>query len=78
MQEKQIYNAGYRALIAKFKARRKQLGLSQAEVARKLGVQRSWIGKIEQCELKLTLLGFVKLCGVLGLDPRKMIRMLEE
>ena len=62
MPSKQIHDRGYRQLVATLKATRKEQGLTQAEVAARLGVCRTWVSKIESCEVGLDLLGVIRLC----------------
>ena len=76
--EKEIYNAGYRQLVARLREARKGLGLTQQEVADRLGAGRTWVAKIEMCELRLDLLQFVRLCRVYGLKAREVIGVMEE
>lgn len=78
MIEKEIYDPGYRKLVARLKHARKKAGMSQEEVAGKLGCCRTRVAKIEQCELGLHLLGFARICRVYGLDPKKVIEMIEK
>ena len=77
MPDKQIYNPRYRALVARLKHARLSLGLSQAQVARRLGLCRTWVAKIECCELRLDLLHFVKLCRLYGLRASEVIGGME-
>lgn len=49
MTDKQIYHAGYRKLVARLKQARLKAGMKQADVAAKLGRNRTWIAKIECC-----------------------------
>jgi transcriptional regulator with XRE-family HTH domain len=77
MPERQIHRCDYRQLIASLKAARKSVGLSQAQVAARLGVSRTWVSKIESCELNLTIVGFVTLCRLYGLRAAAVIRKLE-
>jgi transcriptional regulator with XRE-family HTH domain len=74
MSEKQIYDPRYRELVAHLKATRKKLGLTQAEVASKLGLCRTWVGKIECCELGLDLLHFIRICEVYGVRAGEVVR----
>jgi hypothetical protein len=41
-------------------------------------VNRSWVGKIECCELNLTLVRFVRLSGAYGFVAARLIRLLAE
>jgi transcriptional regulator with XRE-family HTH domain len=77
MSEKEIFNAEYRQLIGSLRDARKKLGLTQAEVASKMAVNRTWVAKVEGCELRLDLLHFVRLCQVYGLRARELIGEME-
>jgi transcriptional regulator with XRE-family HTH domain len=77
MCEKQIYNAKYRATISALRDIRKKLGLTQAQVAIRLGVGRTWISKIELGELRLDLLHLTILCRVYRVDIHDVIRHME-
>ena len=76
--EKQIYNARYRRVVAVLKAARKKAGLTQANVADKMGVNRTWVAKVEGCELRLDLLHFVMLCQLYRVQARDIIQEMEE
>jgi transcriptional regulator with XRE-family HTH domain len=57
---------------------RKELGLSQRDVAKKLEVTRSLVGKIETGDRRLDILEMIVYCKVLSIDPHKIINFLEE
>lgn len=77
MNEKQIFNPQYRTVIARLKTVRKERGFTQAEVARRMGVGRSWVSKIECHEHGLDLHHLVGLCQVYGLRAHEIIRLME-
>jgi len=78
MPSKQIHDRGYRQLVATLKATRKAHGLTQAEVAARLGVCRTWVSKIESCEVGLDLLGLIRLCRVYGLKTATAVEAMEK
>ena len=47
-------------------ALRRHLGLSQAELARRMGVSPSAVGMYEQGRREPSLEGIVRLCGIFG------------
>ena len=51
------------------KAARERAGLSQREVARRLGFDETSYGKIERGDRVLDVVEFVALAGALGTDP---------
>jgi transcriptional regulator with XRE-family HTH domain len=77
MSEKQIYSDGYRTLVASLKDTRKRLGLTQAEVACRMNLGRTWVVKVEACEIGLDLLHLVQMCRVYGLKAQDMIELMQ-
>ncbi|WP_442792496.1 helix-turn-helix domain-containing protein [Pseudoalteromonas sp. T1lg22] len=58
-------------------AERKFKGLSQPELAERLSLpSHSYISKIETFERKLDVMEYVRICEVLGIDPREGIELL--
>lgn len=39
------------------------------ELAEKLDVPHSWIGKVEQMERRLDIIEYIRLCQCIGIDP---------
>lgn len=64
---KTIYDPRYVAMIGQLKARRRRLGRTQQQVTRQLGVERSWLGKVEQRERRLDVLETWQLCRIYGI-----------
>ena len=75
---KQIYDLGYRRMVGTLKATRKAHGLTQAEVAATLGVCRTWVSKVESCEVGLDLLDLLRLCRVYGLKTATAVQTMEK
>lgn len=57
---------------------RKAKGLTQAEVAKKLGVPQSWVAKIEIGERRLDVVEFDDLALVLGINVSRFFRELRK
>ncbi len=55
---------------------RKKLGLSQRELAEKLEVTYSLIGKIETGDRRLDILEVMDYCDVLEIDPHELVNFL--
>jgi transcriptional regulator with XRE-family HTH domain len=55
------------------KRRRESLGLSQRELARRLGVKASHVGYLETARRRPSLSLLVRLAGVLGLEPQPLL-----
>jgi len=59
---KTIHHPSYVAMIRELRRRRIELGLTQRDVAKKLGVAASWVSKVETCERRLDFIETVDLC----------------
>lgn len=55
-RQKTIHNEQYCKIVSELRSERKRLGLSQAEVAKALGVSQSDISKIETLERRIDIL----------------------
>ena len=75
---KTIYIQAYRNLIARLREQRIRAGLMQSDVGKRLGVARSLIGKIERCEVRLDVVGLVRMARVYRTSARDLIAALEE
>ncbi len=62
-----------RELASRFKALRLEQGLSQARLAKKVGMSDRAISMIEQNKRTPTILTCLKLCKALGVDLGKLI-----
>ena len=58
--------------------RRKEAQLTQRELAEKLGVVYSLVGKIETGERRLDVVELIRYCSGLKADPIKLIRLLKK
>ncbi len=74
---KTIYHPMYEQLISLLRDRRRELGMSQEDVARKLSVCRSWVGKVEQRERRLDVMETWCLCRVYGVSLADVGKLLD-
>ena len=75
---KTIYNPHYRDLIDRLRTARSQVGITQREASSRLDVARSWVGKIETCELRLDVLGLARLACLYDVDAGHLVRELQK
>ena len=74
---KSIYDEEYREIIRRISERRKSLGVTQVELARKLNVPQPFISKVETFVRRIDIVETIRICDVLGLsltdlvDPKK-------
>ena len=73
MQRAWVASPDYRRAIDRIRAARETAGLSQREVARRLGKPVSFVNKIELLERRLDIVEFVVLARALGIDPHILL-----
>jgi transcriptional regulator with XRE-family HTH domain len=66
---KSLHTPEYAALIRSLIEMRKQTGMTQQEVAKRLGKPQSYVAKVEGGERRLDLVEFVMLAKALGENP---------
>lgn len=63
----------YRALIGKLAAERRRLGITQEELARRLGLHKQFVSRFELGERRLDVAEFADVAVALELNPAKLI-----
>jgi transcriptional regulator with XRE-family HTH domain len=56
--------------------RRQRRGLSQTEVARRLGRSQTFVSAVERGQRRVTVIEFLEMCEAIGFDPHTVIRRL--
>ena len=69
---KQLRNSRHEALMEALVAARNKTGITQRELARRLGRSHSFVGKIESGERQLNVLEFCELADALGVHPKDL------
>jgi len=64
---KSIADPRHLEIIALLRAAREKAGLSQEELARRLGKPQSFVSKVEACERRLDILETLAVCQALGI-----------
>ena len=64
----------YRSIVEALVRGRKTAGLTQMELANRLGKLQSYVSKIELCERRLDVVEFAHYATALGLDPCTVLR----
>jgi transcriptional regulator with XRE-family HTH domain len=75
---KGIHNERYARLMAKLAGARRDAGLSQAEVAERLGHRQQYVSKYESGERRLDVIEFLDAAEALGLDGISMLQQLRQ
>jgi len=66
MRIRSVRDARYVELVARLRRLRESQGLSQEEVARRLGRGQSYVSKVETCERRIDVVEALDLCTALG------------
>jgi transcriptional regulator with XRE-family HTH domain len=76
MQRGWVVSPDYRAAISALKDTRTELGISQRELARRLGKPPSFVNKIEQVERRLDFLEFIAIAKAMELKASDLLERL--
>ncbi|KAF1708652.1 transcriptional regulator [Pseudoxanthomonas sacheonensis] len=74
---KSIYERSYRTLLSVLVQARKDAGLTQQQLADKLGRPQSFVSKTENGERRIDVVEFLELCRLVGADPHNVLRRIE-
>ena len=74
MQRGWVVSPEYRTAIDAIKAARDEQGLSQRELARRLGKHPSFVNKIEQLERRLDVLEFIAIARAIGVAETALLQ----
>lgn len=66
------------ALVALLKERREAAGLTQAELASKLGEYQSFVARLESGQRRVDVIEFLEFARILRFDPLQVIQELNE
>ena len=75
---KSVHSAGQLAFCELMTEARKDAGLTQQELAKRLKKPQSFIAKYEGGERRLDVVEFVSVCRAIGADPSKLLKKLLE
>jgi transcriptional regulator with XRE-family HTH domain len=75
--EKTIYSREYAVVLRLLRAARDKAGITQVELAEKLGLTQSFVSKIERGDRRLDIVQLRTVCKVLGLPLLEFIEQLE-
>lgn len=76
MQRGWVVSPEYKTLIETLAMLRKELGVSQRELARRVDKPPSFINKIELFERRLDIMEFIVIAEALGRKPHDLLRAL--
>lgn len=74
---KSTHTEQYRSLLALMRASREERGITQQELARRLGKPQSYVSKAEMGERRLDVLEFLQFMRAIEGEPLAVLRQLE-
>jgi transcriptional regulator with XRE-family HTH domain len=68
----------YKVLIGLLVARREAAGMTQSDLAARLGKSQSFVARLESGQRRITVVEFMTLAKILRFDPYRVISTLEK
>ena len=75
---KTIYKAKYQDFLEKLREHRISRGISQVELAERMGVTQSYISKWERAERRLDMVEVLEYCKAVNLGYTKFCKLIKE
>ena len=66
---KSVFTDAYASVVSRLVALRKEGGVSQVELARRLGKTQQFVSTVELCERRIDVIEFYAIATALGGDP---------
>ncbi len=77
MPSKSVYTEEYRMFLAMLVEVRQKAGLSQQQVADRLGRPQSYVSRYESGQTRIDTVELVRLARVIGFDAASMVRKID-
>lgn len=71
---KSLFAEPYTEIIQRLIERRRELGLTQWDLAKAYGEDQSFISRIERMQRRLDVYEYVVFCRILQIDPAEILR----
>jgi hypothetical protein len=75
---KSAFDPGYRAIIDMLIERRREIGMSQVELAELYGEDQPFVSRVERRQRRLDVWEFVRWCRALGIEPGRLLASIED
>ena len=73
---KTLGSARHKLLVGFIVSKRESVGMTQAQLAEKLGEYQSFVARLESGQRRIDVIEFLDLASTLGFDPAKAIRLI--
>lgn len=74
---KSPFEQPYIEIVERLIARRREIGMSQADLGAAFGEDQPFISRIERRQRKIDVWEFVRLCRILQVEPGELLRDLD-
>lgn len=71
---KSLFDEPYREIIRRLIERRKEIGMTQWDLANAYGEDQSFISRIERMQRRLDVYEYTVFCRILRIDPGEILR----
>lgn len=68
-----LYTEEYGILVQLLRELRELLGVTQVQLAERLGKTQAYVSKCERCERRLDFVELIRFCDALDVDPRYLL-----
>lgn len=75
---KSAFDPGYLAIIEMLIERRREIGMTQTELAELYGEDQSFVSRVERRQRRMDVWEFVRWCQALRLKPEQILAKVEE
>ena len=76
--EKSICAQDYKTLLKLLRETREAAGLTQIDLAKKIGENQSFVSKCERGERRIDIIEWIKFCKAIGIKPEDFLEKLEK
>ena len=74
---KTLGSTHHKNLVDLIVTKREAAGLTQTQLAQKLGEYQSFVARLESGQRRIDVIEFLELATILGFDPAKAIRLIQ-
>ena len=76
MMRKTIFDPKYKAMIESLKSLRKERGMTQRDLAKRLKVAHCFVGRAETCERRLDIMDLIRILRAMDCTDREILKFL--
>ena len=76
--DKSLHTRLYHRVIARLRAKREEKGMTQMQLAERLGVNQTFVSKVEICERRLDIVELLTICEILEIPFVDFIKEIDE